>query len=87
MLALSLGVAALAAAEIVGLRSVVGAIENKSSALGGLLLFGLAAAGRRTLLSLSRELQWMIAEQLDFYITTKVIDVASLASFEDFRGP
>ncbi len=87
LLAIAFVVALLAAGEVLSLRAVVAAIEDKSSALVGLMLFGLTAAGRRTLLSLSRELQWMVSEQLDFYITSKVIDVASMASFEDFEDP
>ena len=87
LLVISFAVALLAAGEVLSLRAVVNAIEGRSSALVGLVMFGLAAAGRRTLLSLSRELQWMVSEQLDFYITSKVIDVASVASFEEFEDP
>lgn len=83
----AIAAAALAAVEIVLLRSVVLGLSAGEAATKALILLGLAAAGRRTLIAGSAQGQQVVSEHIERHTTQIVLEHAAAASYESFESP
>lgn len=79
--------AALVAAELVLIRSVVDELSTGSAALAGLVGFSMVAALRRLTTVVLHESNWLISERVDQTVMRDVLRIATDASYEEFELP
>ena len=80
-------VAALTALEVLLLRNVVANLDAGATATVSLVLFGLAAATRRTTMAVSRQGQLYAGRIVEQTATSELLETASQAPFEEFENP